>query len=193
MSGAGIRLILCLGNPGPRYALTWHNAGFWTADILAREAGVSFKNAGLFNIAVLPGGTLLAKPTTYMNESGRAAGALLNSRGLEPEELLVVCDDANLALGTLRIRSDGSAGGQKGLLNTIEVLGTQAFPRLRLGIGPVPPGVPLHDFVLRRVPKLREEEASLMAHRAADCAMLAVKSGVAEAQAVYNAKPGEAP
>ncbi len=189
----GIGLVLCLGNPGPRYALTWHNAGFWVADILAREAGVSFKNAGLFHVAVLPGGLHLAKPVTFMNESGRAAGALLNSRGLDPSEMLVVCDDANLPLGTIRLKPDGSAGGQKGLSNIIEVLGTEVFPRLRLGIGPVPERVPLADYVLGRVPKDLEEEASLMAHRAADCVLHAVNEGIAAAQSVYNTKAREAP
>jgi len=187
----GIGLVLCLGNPGPKYTLTWHNAGFWTGDVLAREAGVSFRNAGLFHAAVLPGGIHLAKPVTYMNESGRAAGALLNSRGLEPSEMLVVCDDANLPLGTLRLRPEGSAGGQKGLASIIEVLGTESFPRLRLGIGPVPEGVPLSSFVLSRVPKSLEEEASVMAHRAADCVTLALRSGIMEAQSAYNTRTGQ--
>lgn len=193
MPEAGIKLVLCLGNPGPRYALTWHNAGFWAADVLAREAGVRFRNAGLFHAALLPGGTHLAKPVTFMNESGRAAGALLNSIGLEPLEMLVVCDDANLPLGTIRLRTEGSAGGQKGLASVIEVLGTAEFPRLRLGVGPVPPNVPLRDFVLGRVPKPLEDQASVMAHRAADCVLLALRSGVAEAQSVYNTRSQEAP
>ncbi len=188
-----IRLVLCLGNPGPRYSLTWHNAGFWTADVLAAEAGVSFRNAGLFHAAVLPGGIHLAKPVTFMNESGRAAGALLSSRGLEPREMLVVCDDANLPLGTLRLRHEGSAGGQKGLSSIIQVVGSGDFPRLRLGVGPVPPNVPLRDFVLGRVPGHLEEEASLMAHRAADCVLHAVRHGVADAQSVFNSRSQEAP
>jgi len=81
----GLRLALCLGNPGPRYSLTWHNAGFWTADVLAAEAGVSFRNAGLFSAARLPSGLEVAKPSTFMNESGRAAAALLSSLDVTPE------------------------------------------------------------------------------------------------------------
>lgn len=191
MPQGGIGLVLCLGNPGLKYTFTWHNAGFWAGDVLAREAGVSFKNAGLFHAAVLPGGIHLAKPVTYMNESGRAAGALLDSRGLEPSEMLVVCDDANLPLGSLRLRPEGSAGGQKGLASIIEVLGTESFPRLRLGTGPVPEGIPLRNFVLSKVPKRLEEEASLMAHRAADCVILALRSGIQEAQSVYNTRTGQ--
>lgn len=189
MPEEGIGLVLCLGNPGPRYALTWHNAGFWTADILAREAGVSFRNAGLFHAAILPGGVHLAKPATYMNESGRAAGALLNARGLLPSEMLVVCDDASLPLGTLRLRPEGSSGGQKGLASVIEVLGTQQFPRLRLGIGPVPPDVPLSEYVLGKVPGHLEQQASSMAHRAAECVLHALRAGIAGAQSRYNTRP----
>jgi len=184
----GIGLVLCLGNPGPRYAMTWHNAGFWTADILAGEAGVSFRNAGLFHAAVLPGGVHLVKPATYMNESGRAAGALLNARGLTPSEMLAVCDDANLPLGALRLRAEGSSGGQKGLRSIIDVLGTDQFPRLRLGIGPVPPEVPLSDFVLGRVPKHLEERAASMARRAAECVLHVLQAGLADAMARYNAR-----
>lgn len=193
MTGAGIRIVLCLGNPGSRYTLTWHNAGFWTGDILAREAGVAFKNAGLFQAAVLPGGIHLVKPVTYMNRSGRVAGALLKPQGLEPREMLVVCDDANLPLGVLRIRGEGSAGGQKGLQSIIDVLDTTDFPRLRMGIGPVPPGIPLSDFVLSRVPKSLEEEASVMAHRAADCVWTAIESGIPQAQSIFNGQEGGRP
>ena len=86
----GPRLVLCLGNPGPAYSLTWHNAGFWTADVLAAEAGVSFSNAGLFSAVTLPCGLELAKPMTFMNESGRAAATLLRLHDMSPGDLLVV-------------------------------------------------------------------------------------------------------
>ncbi len=185
-SSPEIGIILCLGNPGIKYSLTWHNAGFWVADILARESGVSFKRSGAFDIAYLPGGTNLVKPSTYMNESGRAAGAILTARQLDPENMLVVCDDVNLQVGTLRLRASGSAGGQNGLKDIIEVLGTQDFPRLRMGIGPKPERMELSRYVLAKVPKPKQELASITAHRAADCVMEAVRNGIESAQSIYN-------
>ncbi|MCK5785935.1 MAG: aminoacyl-tRNA hydrolase [Candidatus Sabulitectum sp.] len=186
ISDQGISIIVCLGNPGLKYALTWHNAGFWVADILAREAGVSFKRAGAFEIAYLPGDIHLVKPSTYMNESGRSVGAVLTARQKDPGNMLVICDDVNLSLGTLRLRKSGSAGGQKGLKDTIEVLKTEDFPRLRIGIGPKPERMDLAKFVLKKVPKQQQELASLMAHRAADCALEVVKNGIEAAQSIYN-------
>jgi PTH1 family peptidyl-tRNA hydrolase len=180
------KIVLCLGNPGARYSLTWHNAGFWTADVLAREAGVSFSNAGLFSAVELPCGLELAKPSTFMNESGRAASVLLRLRDLAPEELLVVCDEASLPLGRLRLRTNGSAGGHKGLRSIIASLGTDGFPRLRLGIGSAPGSRDLADHVLSRIPADLEEEAGIMAHRAADCVMKAFHDGIEAAQEVFN-------
>ena len=186
LSGPDIGIVLCLGNPGMKYSLTWHNAGFWVADILARESGVSMKRAGAFDIAYLPGGTNLVKPSTYMNECGRAAGAVLTARQLDPENMLVVCDDVNLPVGTLRLRSSGSAGGQNGLKDIIDVLGTQEFPRLRLGIGPKPEQMDLAKYVLSKVPKQKQDLASVTAHRAADCVLEVIRNGVQAAQSIYN-------
>jgi PTH1 family peptidyl-tRNA hydrolase len=186
VSAGGIGVVLCLGNPGLKYAMTWHNAGFWVADILARESGVSFKRGGAFEIAWLPGGVNLAKPSTYMNESGRAAGAILTSKQMDPANMLVVCDDVNLPVGSLRLKASGSAGGQNGLKDIMEVLGTQDFPRLRLGIGPKPERMDLAKYVLSKVPRQLQETASLMAHRAADCVMETVRNGIDSAQSIYN-------
>ncbi len=168
--------------------MTWHNAGFWVADILAREAGVHFINAGLFNAAVMPDGMDLIKPTVYMNRSGRAVAAFLDSRGYNPDELLVICDDINLELGRLRLRDTGSHGGHNGLRSIIDSLGTEAFPRLRLGIGPPPDRDDLADYVLDKVPERLEEEASVMAHNAADCVLLYANEGLSSAQERYNKK-----
>lgn len=180
------RLVACLGNPGDKYSMTWHNAGFWVADILAREAGVHFIDAGLFKVTVIPDGPDLIKPTVYMNRSGKAVAAFLDSRGYDAEELLVVCDDTNLDPGRLRLRNSGSHGGHNGLKSIIDSLGTDQFPRLRLGIGPAPGGADLADYVLDTVPEKLEEEVSVMAHNAADCVLLYVKEGLAPAQEKYN-------
>ncbi|MCD4702552.1 MAG: aminoacyl-tRNA hydrolase [Candidatus Aegiribacteria sp.] len=182
------RLVACLGNPGEKYKITWHNAGFWVADILAREAGVHFINAGLFNASVIPEGPDLIKPTVYMNRSGKAVAAFLDSRGYNADELLVVCDDTNLELGRLRLRDSGSHGGHNGLKSIIDSLGTESFSRLRLGIGPPPSGDDLADYVLDKVPEKLEEEASVMAHKAADCVMLYLTEGLTSAQERYNRK-----
>ncbi|MCK4506617.1 MAG: aminoacyl-tRNA hydrolase [Candidatus Aegiribacteria sp.] len=183
------RLIACLGNPGKKYCLTWHNAGFWVADILAREAGVQFTNAGLFIATVLPDGTDLIKPADYMNRSGKAIAAFLDIKDYNADELLVVCDDVNLDLGHLRLRAGGSHGGHNGLRNIIECLGTENFARLRIGIGPAPDGSDLADFVLDRVPEKLEEEASRVAHIAADCVGLFLQEGIIAAQEKHNRKP----
>ncbi len=183
------RLVACLGNPGDKYRLTWHNAGFWVADILALEAGVHFINAGLFNVSVIPDGPDLIKPTVYMNRSGSAVAAFLDSRGYNSNELLVVCDDINLDFGRLRLRDRGSHGGHNGLRDIISSLGTEDFSRLRLGVGPPPQGEDLADFVLDKVPEKYEQTASIMAHEAADCVLMFVKEGISPAQERYNRKP----
>lgn len=183
------RLVACLGNPGDKYKMTWHNAGFWVADILAREAGVSFVNAGLFSATVIPDGPDLIKPSVYMNRSGKAIAAFLDSRGYNADELLVVCDDINLDLGRLRLRNSGSHGGHNGLKSIIDSLGTEQFPRLRMGIGSPPDTRDLADYVLSNVPENSENEASLMAHNAADCVNLFIREGLLPAQEMYNRKP----
>jgi len=185
------RVIACLGNPGNKYNLTWHNAGFWVADILAREAGVSFVDAGVFMVAELPTGTSVIKPTNFMNRSGSSVRAFLDGSGLLPSDLLVVCDDVNLDLGRLRLRAVGSDGGHNGLHDVIVKLGSEEFARLRMGIGPAPAAADLADYVLCRMHPRQEEESSLMAHRAADCVTLAVENGIQAAQEIYNRKPDE--
>jgi PTH1 family peptidyl-tRNA hydrolase len=171
--------------------MTWHNAGFWVADLMASEAGISFTRAGLFEVAELGDEVELLKPSTYMNSSGSAVREFLGIRGYGPENLLVVCDDVNLDLGVLRLRASGSHGGHNGLRDVIEKLGTGDFARLRLGVGPPPPVDDLADFVLEKVPASREEDASLMVSRAADCVKTFLRNGMEPAQAEYNRKPPE--
>lgn len=186
-----MRFVAGLGNPGDRYRMTWHNAGFWVADILAAEQGVSFTNAGLFEVAGLPSGFDVIKPCDFMNRSGAAVRVYLEHVGCDPSSVLVVCDDANLPLGTLRLRGSGSHGGHKGLRSIIEKLGTDAFPRLRLGIGSPPGGVGLREYVLTRVPAALQAEASRMANRAAECVMCYADRGLEAAQNIYNRRETE--
>ncbi len=132
-------LVIGLGNPGRSYAGTRHNAGFMALDRLARDEKLSFlAGRGDFHAAKWRcGGSsiLLAKPTTYMNLSGRAGAQLAELTGLAPESCLVVVDDIELPLGKLRLRGKGSSGGHNGLASLIEHWGTERYPRLRLGIG----------------------------------------------------------
>lgn len=135
------RLITGLGNPGPRYADTPHNVGFEVVDALAARwraaAWQGWKGKVAVAEATVDGiGVLLAKPSTYMNLSGEAVAPLLRYRGLEREALLVICDDFALPIGRTRLRGDGTSGGQRGLQNIIDHLGSVEFARLRLGVAP---------------------------------------------------------
>lgn len=176
----------CLGNPGLRYSLTRHNAGFWAGDILARRHDVPFRDAGLFAVAELPGGPLLCKPQDYMNRSGRAVSALMETREIGPKGILVISDDVNLHLGRLKLKTEGSHGGHNGLRSIIDRLGTSEFPRLRMGVGPPPLAGDLAEFVLERLPKRLEQEAAEMAHRAADCVEAVLERGYGPAQTEFN-------
>ncbi|HEX7369912.1 MAG TPA: aminoacyl-tRNA hydrolase [Rhodanobacteraceae bacterium] len=136
----GIRLIAGLGNPGPEYLRNRHNAGFWFADVVATGAGVRFAlesrlYAEACRVPVAGETVRVIKPTTFMNESGRAVVAALNYWKLAPEELLVVHDDLDLSPGTARLKFDGGHGGQNGIRNIMAQLGHGRFHRLRIGIG----------------------------------------------------------
>ncbi|MFM7674391.1 MAG: aminoacyl-tRNA hydrolase [Synechococcus sp.] len=135
-----LRLLVGLGNPGPKYVDTRHNVGFMALERLARREGVSFRQQGKLHGLLAEVGHAdrrlrLLLPQTYMNDSGRSIRAALDWFDLQPAEILVVVDDMDLPFGRLRLRASGSAGGHNGLRSTIRHLGTEAFPRLRIGIG----------------------------------------------------------
>lgn len=134
-----MKLIVGLGNPGIEYRFTRHNIGFLVVDALAKEAGVKFSerrfSSRIARRRLGKIGLILLKPHTYMNLSGRAILSLLRWKKLDPEDLLVICDDVNLKFAKIRIKRGGSNGGHNGLESVIDSLGTKNFPRLRLGIG----------------------------------------------------------
>lgn len=135
-----LKLVVGLGNPGPRYARTRHNVGFLVLERMAEEAGATFrlqsKVQGLVaEVGVGTSRMRLLMPQTFMNESGRSVRAALDWFGFGPDQLLVIVDDLDLPLGRLRLRGSGSAGGHNGLRSIIQHLGTQEFARLRIGIG----------------------------------------------------------
>lgn len=136
----GLALVVGLGNPGPKYADTRHNVGFMVLERLAARAGSGFRHQAklhglLAEVGQGDGRLRLLMPQTYMNDSGRSIRAALDWFSLSSEQMLVVVDDMDLPLGRLRLRQRGSAGGHNGLRSTISHLGTQDFPRLRIGIG----------------------------------------------------------
>ncbi len=139
MDATGIRLIVGLGNPGAEYAATRHNVGFWWVDALAAAHGQSFKAEGKFHgeLARVPirGKDLrLLKPATYMNRSGQSVGAVCRYFAIPPEQVLIAHDELDLPAGTARLKQDGGHAGHNGLRDTINVLGSRAFWRLRIGI-----------------------------------------------------------
>jgi len=192
------RVVLGIGNPGPEYAETRHNAGFIVLDCLAARLGLSFRRlerrspdgerhfSGKVKAAVAlvegargpsrslgPDPVLLVKPLTYVNLSGEVAAPLLRAAGLSPASLFVVVDDLNLPLGRIRIRPSGSTGGHNGLKSIEQALCSDAYPRLRLGIGRLAGqdlGESAADFVLARfLPEEREVLRSVV-ERCADVA-----------------------
>jgi len=140
-------LIAGLGNPGPRFAKNRHNIGFQVVDALAEAHGLTFSRTeqsaqtahGYIQTSNGAQRVILAKPQTWMNDSGRAIAGLARFYKIEPDDLLVVYDDLDIPLGTVRYRQSGSSGGHRGVQSTLQHLGDQGFPRLRLGIGR-PPG-----------------------------------------------------
>jgi PTH1 family peptidyl-tRNA hydrolase len=186
-------LVLGLGNPGDEYRGTRHNIGTEIVGSLIDHLRLRVKaGRGDYRYARVPSrDLLLAIPTTYVNTSGLAALQLLDHFGAATSDLLVVCDDFALPLGTLRIRKQGSDGGHNGLASIIYQLGSQEFARLRVGIGPLPEGMSSPDFVLSRFGP--EEQDSIAEARAgAQEAVLAIASGgIDRAMNLYNVRqPG---
>lgn len=191
-----MKLIVGLGNPGPRYTWTRHNLGFLAVDALAEmlRVSVDVKEGNALTGRARAGGErlLLAKPLTYMNRSGESVAALSGYYRVPPEEILVICDDLALSPGQLRLRSRGSAGGHNGLRSIIHSLGTEAFPRLRMGIGAVPEGVAGATYVLSEYPTEQRPAVLAFARRAAEAALLWAEEGIERAMVRCNgAEPVE--
>ena len=183
-------LIVGLGNPGRQYRETRHNVGFMTLDKLAGSLNLAFSRVQFRALVVdsrFGGGRLiLAKPQTYMNESGVAVGSLVRFYKIPLENLLVVHDDVDLPLGTLRIRPGGSSAGQKGVESIIARLGTQDFPRLRIGVGRPPGQMLAAAYVLQEFAKGEMGAVNLTILKAADAALTFVKEGLDRTMNQYN-------
>jgi PTH1 family peptidyl-tRNA hydrolase len=188
-----VLLVVGLGNPGPEYRLTRHNAGFLVVDRLAaRHAGRwrrgLFANAEVARLNV--GGRTVAacKPLTYMNLSGRAVGPLCRREGLGPGDVLLVYDDMDLPLGRLRVRPDGRAGGHRGVASVLQALGTEAVPRVRVGIGRPPDGVDAAQYVLAPVPPAERALWSEAVEGAVDAVEAVILGGLEAAMEKWNGR-----
>ncbi len=186
-------IIAGLGNPTAQYAHTRHNVGFDTIDVLAEKYNINVNESkfkALCGSGYIEGQkVLLLKPLTYMNLSGEAIRAAADFYKIDPEEeLIVLCDDINLDPGRIRIREKGSAGGHNGLKNIILHCGTDAFTRIKIGVGEKPKERDLADWVLARFPKEEEETMAQAFKDAADAAALIVTGEIRKAQDLYNKK-----
>ena len=185
-------LIVGLGNPGSKYAHTRHNVGFDVLEKLARKLNVSIsreKDEALIGECFVGGQkVILALPQTYMNLSGEAVMRLVNYYKIDPEDLLVVYDDIDLAPGFIRIRKNGSAGTHNGMRSIIGLLGFENFPRLRVGVGQKREGYELADWVLGHYIGEEQEVADKAFQTAADAIVDYIENGIESAMRKYNTK-----
>jgi len=192
-----MKLIVGLGNPGRKYESTRHNVGFIVAEkvaVLTSAGSAKIKFEGELAESSIGGEkVVILCPQTYMNASGQSVRKAFDFYKLELSEILVLCDDLNLASGRLRIRSSGSAGGQNGIKDIIRHLGSESFPRLRVGIGRPPEGWTVTDYVLGKFSKSEQEQFESATTRAAHAAISFVKDGIGQAMSAYNVDPDAKP
>ena len=184
-------LIVGLGNPGAQYEKTRHNCGFRAVDLLAEKLGCKIDKAkfqGLYGQVSYQGKKLfLLKPMTYMNLSGKSILQLSAFFRIPPQRIIVLFDDISMEPGRLRIRADGSAGGHNGIKSIIQELGSQDFPRVKIGVGAKPhPEQDLADWVLSTFSAAEEKALASALERAADAALCIIDHGVPETANRYN-------
>ncbi|MFZ5817512.1 MAG: aminoacyl-tRNA hydrolase [Bacillota bacterium] len=187
------KLIVGLGNPGAKYANTRHNVGWMVLDALARKHGVAMDQArfqgvtGELRWGPTAEKVILLKPMTYMNLSGHSVVPTAHFYKVEPKEILTIYDELDLEVGRLRLREKGSAGGHNGMKSIIQQLGTQEFPRLRIGIGRPAPGWEVPDWVLS--PFQGDDAATIAATipRAVEAVETFLTDGILKAMNLYNA------
>lgn len=184
-------LIVGLGNPGKEYERTRHNTGFRAIDLLADQLGCRIDKAkfqGLYGQCTYEGRKLmLLKPQTYMNLSGKSVLSLSAYYNIPPQQIIILFDDISLQPGRLRLRADGSAGGHNGIKSIIAELGSQNFPRVKIGVGAKPhPDMDLADWVLGSFSAADEKAMAVSLKNAADAALAIVEHGVPEAANRFN-------
>ena len=185
-----VRLLVGLGNPGLRYSNTRHNIGFKCVDHMARKWSVKLKDrrakAVIGQGRVCDTDIALAKPRTYMNDSGAAVDYLMTRFAVSPEALLVVYDDIALPLGTIRVRRSGGDGGHNGVGSIIEHLGSKEFPRIRIGIGEPDEGVSYVEYVLGKFQKHEEKAIKPVIAVVADAVEVLLTEGIDTAMNRFN-------
>ena len=186
-----IWLVVFLGNPGLKYEGTRHNAGFMTADALAKRKNVAINRARFHALTaqceIGEEKVLLMKPQTFMNLSGEAAAEAARFYKIPPQHVLVVSDEVSLPIGRLRVRSKGSAGGHNGLKSIIACLGSEEFPRIRLGVGAPPhPDYDMADWVLSTFKNQDAEDMAAAAARAAEAVECYILNGPEKTMNRYN-------
>jgi PTH1 family peptidyl-tRNA hydrolase len=200
-----MRLIVGLGNPGRQYHGTRHNVGWEVLDVLAEKLGLAvgpgefnrlartkFDGLVLDGTLAVPGGEpqrlMLLKPTTYMNASGQAVQSAMAFYQMTPAEIMVVLDDLALPAGRIRLRSGGSHGSHNGLRDIERAIGTQQYPRLRIGIDPAPPGFAGKDYVLGRFSQEQRPLVDAAVKRAVEAIAKWTESGIDAAMNRFNAE-----
>ncbi len=188
-----MKLVVGLGNPGSKYRDTRHNVGFWVVDELARRWNIAddWRERDEALVAKQAGGSALVKPMTFMNLSGFAVSRLRQFFQVEPADILVVVDEVALPLGRLRARRGGSAGGHNGLKSVIEQLGTNEFPRLRLGVGRGDARRDLADYVTSKFDPAERDMMSVAVLRAADASEMFISDGIERVMTQFNAATDE--
>jgi peptidyl-tRNA hydrolase, PTH1 family len=191
-----MKMVVGLGNPGPEYARNRHNIGFQIVEVFAQRHGLRLDKAqkrarlAIGDVA-LQGGTkarvMIAKPLAYMNASGEPVAGLAAFYRVLPADILVVSDDLDLPAGRLRLRAGGGAGGQKGIASIIQHLHTDAFPRLRAGIGRPPGRMDPADYVLQNFSPAEESEMVFVRIKAADAIEVWLAQGIEAAMNQFNA------
>ncbi|OKH85280.1 peptidyl-tRNA hydrolase [Mycobacterium sp. ST-F2] len=185
-------LVVGLGNPGPRYETTRHNVGFLVADILAERIGSGFKVHKKSGAEVTTGrlggrSVVLAKPRTYMNESGRHVGPLAKFYSVDPADIVVLHDELDIDFGRIRLKFGGGEGGHNGLRSIASALGTKDFQRVRIGVGRPPGRQDPAAFVLENFNSRERPELGTILEQAADATELLLQHGVEAAQNTVHA------
>ncbi|MCS7220457.1 MAG: aminoacyl-tRNA hydrolase [Anaerolineae bacterium] len=185
-----MKMVVGLGNPGPNYERHRHNIGFQCVDLLARTHGLSFDRryhqASLALGQIRSHCVILVKPMTFMNAVGPAVAAVARFHQVAPEDMLVIYDDLDLPLGKIRLRPKGSSGGHNGVKSLIQHLGTQAFPRLRIGIGRPIGSMDPADYVLQDFSPEQEEIMVQARERAVRAIERWLEVGIVEAMNEFN-------
>lgn len=187
---AGLWLIVGLGNPGPEYEWTPHNAGFLAVDRYAERNGVRIHRKECLALVGIGKDVVVAKPQTYMNESGGSVRQLLAKYEMKPDRLLVVYDELALPWGQLRVRPKGSDAGHNGMRSIIRSLGTQDFPRLRIGVHPGGERSGGKDYLLAPMRRRQREEMEAIVDRAAEAIESVTAFGVEQSMATFNRRAG---